>query len=127
MCPLFTDVHRIDESDQEVDDEHPVVNAWWTVIPYAARTVNDQCNVQQAICNIRGLAIFERTLINRIVSYVSATNPTIELYKQLLVGYISQRKLKQDAVVGGRLRPLLPPPGDNGGEVWGAAILARIW
>jgi len=56
----------------------------------------------------------------RIVSYVSATNPTIEVYKQLEVGYISQRKLKQDAVAGGRLRPLLPPPGGNGGRSRGS-------
>ena len=97
MCPLFTDVYGIDESDQEVDDEHPVVNAWWTVIAYASRTINDQCDVQQAICNIYVYWL-----------YVSAT---IELYKQSELGYLGQRKVKTRCSLRQQTSPPMPPPG----------------
>jgi len=51
MCRLFPDVEGRDDVDHEVYHILPVVDAWWTGIPDAARTVHDQCNVQHTPCN----------------------------------------------------------------------------
>lgn len=50
VCPILGDLQSVDNIVHEIKDELPVVDAGWIRISDAARTVDEEGDVEQAIC-----------------------------------------------------------------------------